>query len=108
MVGVGLITKLTTLPIEVAMAVIYIHRYVSYSRHALCWTVVDRSSPLQSSAVHVTCLVFSLANEASHGVSPGLPLGDDPVVRPACTLVVRNILQQLQNELLYSHLTRAL
>ena len=48
------------------------------------------SQSTQSSAVHVTCLVFSLANEASHGVSPGLPLGDDPVVRPACTLVVRN------------------
>ena len=41
MVGVGLITKLTTLPIEVAIAIVYIHRYVSYLGRALYWTVVD-------------------------------------------------------------------
>ena len=74
MVGVGLITKLTTLPIEVAIAVVYIHRYVSYLRRALCWTVVDCFGPMQSSAVHVTCLVVSLANEASTVSSPGLPV----------------------------------
>ena len=85
MVGVGLITKLTTLPIEVTIAMIYIHRYVSYLRHALCWTVVDRPSPTQSSAVLVTCLVVSLANEASMVSSPGLPVRGDPVVRPVCT-----------------------
>ena len=74
MVGVGLITKLTTLPVEVAIAVVYIHRYVSSLGHALCWTVVDCPSPAQSSAVHVTCLVVSLANEASMVPSPGLPV----------------------------------
>ena len=67
MVGVGLITKLTTLPIEVAIAVVYIHRYVSYLGRALCWTVVDCFGPAQSSAVHVTCLVVSLTNEAPFG-----------------------------------------
>ena len=95
MVGVGLITKLTTLPIEVAIAIIYIHRYVSYMRRALCWTVVDRSSPTQFSAVHVTCLVVSLANEASMVSSPGLPVRGDPVVRPTYTLVVYNTFPSL-------------
>ena len=74
MVGVGLITKLTTLPIEVAIAMVYIHRYVSYLRCALCWTVVDCHGPTQSSAVHVTYLVVSLTNEASTVSSPSLPV----------------------------------
>ena len=95
MVGVGLITKLTTLPIEVAIAVIYIHRYVSYLRHALCWTVVDRPSPTQSSAVHVTCLVVSLTNEASSVSSPSLPVRGGLVVRPIYTLVVHNTFPSL-------------
>ena len=65
MVGVGLIMKLTTLPIEVAIAMTYIYRYVSYLGRALYWTMVDCRSPPQSSTVHVTCPVVSLTSEAS-------------------------------------------
>ena len=81
---------MTILPIEVAIAVVYIHKYVSYLGRALCWTVVDCFGPAQSSAVHVTCLVVSLASEAPLVSSPSLPVMGDPVVRPGCTLVVRN------------------
>ena len=97
MVGVGLITKLTTLPIEVAIAVIYIHRYVSYLGCALYWTVVDRPSPTQSSAVQVTCLMVSLANKALMVSSPGLSVMGGPVVRPSCTIIVHNTLRLLHS-----------
>ena len=95
MVEVGLITKLTTPSIEVAIAVAYIYRYVSYLGCTLCWTVVDCSDPTQFSAVHVMYLVISLANEAPLVSSPSLPVRGNPVVRPFYTLVVRNTFPSL-------------